>query len=496
MKLKHENHPKPVTRRQFLSQGMIAGASYVMIPNLVNLLMKPLLADEIRCPGPVTASSMIPFIYFDCAGGTPLTTEFVIGGRSGQLDLLTNYENYGIPNNLRYGNGVTPDTTYGVAFHPNSAMLMGLNSVISTQFRSNIDGVVFAGTSNDDTSNNTHSPSYLISEAGRTGSLIASVGTSTSVSGVNAQPATGSNINASFRPAQTTNRNQAQGLVNPGRLVAILGATGKADKVRNFISQMSSQQLQAFSNLNYTAQVQTLVDCGYVNASQLLASFSPDQIFPNNPAANDPLVTVFGATPQNSRTATVARLVLNDYAGNGGVEIGDCDRHNNNAADYRQKNFEIGQEVGKVIQYANLLNKPVVVCIYTDGGMGITRNAGVAATDNTVTNGNTLGGDGFIARPGDNGSVSGALMLISMPGATRGNIVYPARQVGAYTNAGVDQSYLITAANTTNMSKAMVYNYLGLHGLESRFANLPGNNGTDPFAGRDQSKYLMTKKIT
>lgn len=493
----HPNHPAPVTRRQFLSQGLITGASFVMLPNIAEVFLKPLWAEEIRCTGLASASSMIPFITIDCAGGAPLTSEFVVGGRGGQLDLLTNYENFGIPENLRYGNGtINPDTTYGVAFHPNSALLMGLNSVITPNFRSQIDGVVFAGTSNDDTENNSHYPNYLISEAGRIGSLVASVGTTTRISGVRAQPATGSNVNANFRPVQTTNRGQAQSLVNPGRLMQILANSSKADKIRGFISKMSAQQLKNFSNLNYTAQVQTLVECGYVNANQLLQQYSPEQIFPNAPSPTDPLVTVFGNTPQNSKTATVARLVLNDYAGNGGIEIEDCDQHNNNAADYRQKNFEIGQEVGKVIQYASLLNKPVVVCVYTDGGMGITRNnSGVVVTDNTTTTGTTLGGDGFIARPGDNGSVSGALMLVSIPGASRGSIAYSERQVGAYTTAGVDTSYLITASNTTNLSKAMVYNYLALHGQESKFRNLPGNNGSDPFSGGDQAKYIKLKKV-
>ena len=56
VQFRHEGHGKPVTRRQFLSRGLIAGAATVCMPSLAQLLAsKQAAAQTLDCGAAVGA---------------------------------------------------------------------------------------------------------------------------------------------------------------------------------------------------------------------------------------------------------------------------------------------------------------------------------------------------------------------------------------------------------------------------------------------------------
>src|SRR5262249_35999403 len=87
----HPDHPRPVTRRQFLAQGLIAGSAFVIAPSLVGLLRASAArADVLACDVGFSPTGRIPFVVFDLAGGANTAgSNVLVGKQGGQLDLLT-----------------------------------------------------------------------------------------------------------------------------------------------------------------------------------------------------------------------------------------------------------------------------------------------------------------------------------------------------------------------------------------------------------------------
>ncbi len=72
--LKLEGHGKPVSRRDFLSRGLISGAGVVVAPSVLSFLGVPsqALAQFSNC-GLTVGSGKIPFLCFDLAGGANIS---------------------------------------------------------------------------------------------------------------------------------------------------------------------------------------------------------------------------------------------------------------------------------------------------------------------------------------------------------------------------------------------------------------------------------------
>ncbi len=98
--LRHPDHRRPVTRREFLSQGFIAGAGLAVAPTVFSLFASPRAAhaalsadlEALResCGIAVQGAGKIPFLCFDLSGGVNISgSNVLVGGRGGQLDFLT-----------------------------------------------------------------------------------------------------------------------------------------------------------------------------------------------------------------------------------------------------------------------------------------------------------------------------------------------------------------------------------------------------------------------
>ena len=190
--LQHPDHRRPVTRREFLSQGFITGAGTVMTGSVFSLLANSALADsghllspdleELKdtllhplCDIRSAGAGRIPFICFDLAGGANIAgSNVLIGQQGGQLDFLSTagYGKQGLP-----GDMVPPivnpatntndfvNTDLGLAFHSDSAFLRGIRDKV-VQAAGSINGAVIPARSDNDTGNNPHNPMYGIARTG------------------------------------------------------------------------------------------------------------------------------------------------------------------------------------------------------------------------------------------------------------------------------------------------------------------------------------------
>lgn len=475
---KLENHPCH-SRRDFLAQGFLTGLSFTMLPGLVSLLQSN-IATAAECGlGATTAINRVPVLIFDLAGGANFAgSNIMVGKAGGQMDFLSSYESIGLPMNMHPRNAGQINTELGLAFHNDSSILRGISSTALPATRAKVEGGIFCGASNDDTQNNPHNPMYWLAKAGALGELSNLAGTQNSDSGGNSM-APASSIVPSLRPVVLNSQQDALGLVNIGRLGSLFG-NDKAQKILKTVERMSAQRLQKFEARALPDQIKELVNCGYIESQDLLSRFSASAVDP----AQDPLVTSafnnFNDGDQR-KTATMAKLVLDGYIGVGTVQKGGYDYHTNDRAVGETRDFEIGQLIGRVMQLASMKQKDILIYVFTDGGVSAN-----GAVDNSV------GGRGKIPWVGDSSQRSSSFMLLYRHAGRATLRNTGIRQIGSYKdNGAVDTTSTLISNSVTNLSKAMVANYLSLSGQEGKLAEVLGDN---PF-GSNLNKYLFFNKI-
>ncbi|MDX1697782.1 MAG: hypothetical protein R3308_05810, partial [Thiohalobacterales bacterium] len=192
--LRLNDHGRPMTRRDFLGQGLTAGLGLVTGPTIFGLFANPheaaaALSPDIEalktsCGIASLGAGKIPFIAFDLAGGANFAgSNVLVGQQGGQLDSLSTqgYSKLGLPGDM------TPDsidpntglnhinTDVGLAFHTTSALLAGISEKAGVR-AANINGAIIPARSDNDTGNNPHNPMYGIARAGADGSLLTLIG--------------------------------------------------------------------------------------------------------------------------------------------------------------------------------------------------------------------------------------------------------------------------------------------------------------------------------
>jgi hypothetical protein len=478
----HQNHKRPVSRRELLGQGFLAATSSVFLPSLSSMLLSR-EAFALECAGgggggAGTARNSVAFLIFDLAGGGNIAgSNVVVGKAGGQEDFLTTYATLGLPDAMS-PKTLAPNKEFGLAFHPDSGMLRGMQSVITdAAIKAKVDGVVFCASSNDDTANNPHNPAYWIAKAGAAGELVTLVGNAGSVSGGRAI-APAASVNPAQRPVTIASPDDVLGLVNPGKIATLLGDDKALAKILAAARSMSASQLAKFEEKDMPAQLRDLVECGYMGSGDLVSQYGPAALDPRQ----DPMVTsIFtNMTGTEAQVASVTKLLLDGYAGAGTITIGGYDYHNGSRATGEQKTFEAGVLIGKAIRLAAAKNQDLMIYVYTDGGV---------VANGTVDN--STNGRGKFGWAGDSGQRSASYALVYKKDG-KVEIRDNRRQIGAYKDTGsVDEALTKISGSVENLTKAVVANYLALSGKEGSLASVVG---TDPF-GAELDQYLAFNKI-
>jgi hypothetical protein len=147
-------HRKPVSRRDFLSRGLFAGAGLMIAPTLSMIAARPASA-QLACGGPLGGAGRIPFICIDLAGGANIAGgNVIVGGQAGQLDALTDsgYVKLGIPTDMLPTDPAFVNTQMSLAWHSQSAMLRGIRLRALDPTLAQTNGVVVCARSENDDS--------------------------------------------------------------------------------------------------------------------------------------------------------------------------------------------------------------------------------------------------------------------------------------------------------------------------------------------------------
>jgi hypothetical protein len=150
------------------------------------------------------------------------------------------------------------------------------------------------------------------------------------------------------------------------------------------------------------------------------------------------------------------KLVVNGDAAAGTIELGGYDYHTGDRATGETRDFAAGQCIGAVLQYAALMQKPVMIYIFSDGSL---------ASDGTIDN--SVAGRGKGVWTADNSSVSAVYWLIYNPAGK----AVPAQsnpemslQLGFMNPDGSQNTTSSPGGNNVpNLVQMVILNYLALH---------------------------------
>lgn len=458
-------HQRPKTRRDFLSQGLIAGVSTVFLPSIAMLLAREAHAQSAECVvdnNGLLGAGKIPFLAFDQGGGANIAgSNVIVGGAGGQEDFLSEsgYAKLGLPNAIIPQN-VGVDRSFGLAMHPDSALLRGMMDKTNAATRANTNGCVIPARSENDTGNNPHNPVYGIARAGANGEFAATIGTRNSESGGRSR-APNSMIQAELRPVKVSRPSEAIGL----------GGGGSDDGFPNGRVAEASAIISALKlgKINEQQATEDLLQCGYDKASATFNTLVTPQDL--DPTMDLILQSIFPNGELNDgdfrKAAAAMKIVVNGYGGAGTIEYGGRDYHQDPRPETDGKDFVVGQAIGASLEYAAQSGKPLMIYCFSDGAVS-------ADTNRPEDDGN--GTTKFRWRS-DNSQTAASFILayspIARPALRNGAA---SQQLGYYKSDGNVQTSSSPFANSVEaLAEMVVLNYLGLHGEEGRFGMVLNN---------------------
>ncbi|HEY3785175.1 MAG TPA: hypothetical protein VGL55_07845 [Steroidobacteraceae bacterium] len=502
--LLHDDHPRPVTRRQMLAAGLTSAPALVMAPAWLAALLKPgranaALASDMQALLPngqcnlSAPASGIPVVCFDLAGGANLIgSEVIVGLKGGQANFLSTaaYGKMGVPGNMvPTANSAFVSSALGLLWHSDGAILRGILSKATTPATAlGTNGAVMAAMSQNDTNTNPHNPMYGLAEAGGKGSLLSLIGSQSTVSGGNSQSPMYM-IQPALQPTRIASPGDATALVSTGGASAdpvdvavlqaqarITGGSTPYDQTNTagseFAGALSPPQGATPGTLLYPTdptldvQLKNQLRCAYVQSANTADVFgNPSTLDPTQ----DPLISG-GASPiftaadfkdsDIAATASVMKLVVDGFAAAGTITLGGYDYHDSTRATGETRNFKAGQMIGAVLEYAQRKKAPVMIYVFSDGSL----------TSSSMVDTSTAGRD-KLAWQGDNQSVASTFFLVYSPkGRPQPRNGAASQQIGWFTSDGSVDPTSNPAANSVNqLVETVILNYLGLQGKEGMF---------------------------
>ncbi len=494
--LRHQDHPRPRTRREFLAQSFISGSATVIAPSLLGMLAAPKAARATLAPdihallspcSITTGAGKIPFICFDLAGGGNIAgSNVLVGGSGGQLDFLSvaGYNKLGlpgtmVPNPSTTGNFI--DASFGLRFHSDSAHLRGMKLRASAKAMAGTNGSVIPALSQNDTNTNPHNPMYAIYQFGARGGLLNLIGSQSSVSGGNSMAPPAMIIPAA-QPTKVSSPADTQGLVSTGQLSTLLPNAADVTNVLESMKRISDakySQVTAYpvpanpapgvnyAQLNATAlgtgTTPGITGCGYTKAAYTVDTY-------NNPgsvdASKDPNVvgpsgifnaTEFAANSDYQKTASVMKLVIDGNAAAGTIEMDGFDYHTGDRATGEARDLNLGNCIGACLEYAARVGKPVMIYVFSDGSL-----ASNGMIDSSV------GGRGKGVWTADNQSVAATYFLVYSPAGRPVPMQSNPElslQIGSFNSDGsINTTSSPAGNNVPNLAQMVVLNYMALHG--------------------------------
>lgn len=492
-----QKHGRPMSRRDLFAQGYIATGAYVAMPSILSLVSAKAYGQDCRAAASGADAGGIPVLIIDGAGGWGIPGRNVmVGGAGGQMDFLPagSYGSMGImPAFEPTAAGVTVKSDFGLVFNAQSHFYRGMSFgqgvavpdpaspppfLVSAEARALTDGRIYCVRSGDDQRNNPWNPSYWLRAAGAEGSVVSLVGNDSGNDwGANSMGPTNS-FKSAYKPVSVRNPADVISLVLPG-ILATAGGDKFVASIMNATKKMSEAEVKRFAKLSVEEQFQ--ITCAYANANFQAQSFSQADV---DPAQDTVITDLFSTNGQLNGTrgaaGSMAKLLLDGYAGVASLRIGGCDYHNNMG--WENKDNEIGDITGRILEAAHRKGKPIMIINYTDGGV---------SANTAGTQGNNVAATGHFGPTNDSGTRSSAFSLVYNPAAKP---EVESRQAGSFNSSGAVDTVAPFSDSPSVAAELMVLDYLNLRfdsgtALEE-FAKITGSS-----SGPELTKYVGYKKL-
>ena len=169
------------------------------------------------------------------------------------------------------------------------------------------------------------------------------------------------------------------------------------------------------------------------------------------------------------------KMVLNGYAAGGCISMGGYDYHTGDRTVGENRDLRAGRCIGACLQYAQLLNKPLMIYVFSDGSVFSNGNSDDSANAG-AGEGLVLGGQGKGQWTGDNSSTACSYFLAydpvkAVPIWAGDTNVTARRQIGRMSEGASVVTSATPMANNVNLLVNMVLlNSMAMNGTVT-----PGN---------------------
>jgi hypothetical protein len=523
---RHENHPRPITRRELMGAGFLSGPAIVLAPAWVGALLKAQRADAATVPttvaaqmteckiAPASSSGMgttgpVPFITIDLAGGANLMGSEAIAGMAGSptnFISTAGFNKLGVPGNMIPTSSAFIDMTLGLPFHADSAILRGIKSKASATALAKVNGVVIPAISQNDTNSNPLNAMYLIAKAVSGlpplspgmpvpyGQYVTLVGTNSTVSGGNsAAPA--QYVDSTLQPTRiassadntalvgssagaasqnTVNVLDSQARLSTGALAApssgpVAGTfANSAVAPSTFVQATSSSANPTTDAAAAAAADLTLkeqVRCAYVKTGYTAAtSQGPDSVNPDK----DMLIvggaaSIFTATDYMDNDVKKTAAVMK-LVMNGYAGAGTISL---GGYDYHSGNRADGETKN---QHAGLIIGAIIAyadAVNTPVMINIISDGSLTSTGMVDS---STAGRGKLGWQGDSQQVAGSIILVYSP---KGRPAAAINQIGSLNTDGTVNATSSPGANAPNLVTQLVtLNWMALNGVDANFGTV------------------------
>ncbi len=361
-----KGHGKPITRRDFLAHGMIPFAASIFMPNWMKLLSPENSLAQTITSCPVANSSMIPFIQYNLSGGAGLMANYIPRDAAGNQ--LTNYSKMGlggpgVPEEIEFGNVPFAGNLNGVLI---SQVLAGIRATSSQATR---DKTAFIGVcvrSKDDSRDNPFAMNGLAHLAGLAGTKLPHLGNQDTPTGIRQSPCFASPPS----PLIVKSFNDIANSLTYTETLAQLNQKQK-EKLTKLVSSLNTSQSKRLMASQAGSDIQKLIDCAGVKNNQLISE-GASTLSPVNDANVASVWGLNANTQPNNENFVLGSMVyntLNGQAGSCSFDKGGYDYHGSTRAQTNAKDLEAGQAIGRILETAERMGKPVFLVVTTDGSV-------------------------------------------------------------------------------------------------------------------------------
>ncbi len=363
-------HAKPRTRREFLGYGMIPFAARALVPGALGLLTAPFSqANAANCPQESAGS--VPFVTLNLAGGAGLSANYMpldAGGTPlASYSKMGNGSGANVPARIsEFGNG---------NFSTTSQFIVGIRSQATQAARDNTAFVAGCVQSRDDSAENAFDASGMAFKGGLVGSILPNLGTRGTPTGINQKPST-------LSPPPPLVVSSFANISNSIGFTAALrnGMTNdQRNRVADLASRLTGSQARRLASINSAKHVTTLVECAGIKNTELVAGGASAVDPLQDPTVGAAIGTLYGINANtNGEQRVFSAMVYNALMGNAGtinLERGGYDYHDGTRALGERLDREAGEAVGRMLQMAHLMQKPIFIYVTSDGSVVSTDSA-------------------------------------------------------------------------------------------------------------------------